>query len=68
MKLDTYEAVLDDVHFECIGTSTEEALKSLQSWLDEYTTGYKLVRFHLKKRFNQKDWVGQGGGDRRNGV
>lgn len=55
MILDTYEVVLDDVHFEALGTNEDEARKYLQSWLHEFTEGYKLRRFYLKKRFDQKD-------------
>lgn len=59
MTLDTYEAVLDDVHFDALGTSKDEALEYLKRWLDEFTSGYKLREFHLKKPFDPIDWRGK---------
>ena len=48
--LDTYEAILDNVHFPALGSSEDDARQCLQSWLDKFTEGYKLRRFYLKKR------------------
>ena len=47
---DTYEAILDNVHFPALGSSEDDARQCLQSWLDKFTGGYKLRRFYLKKR------------------
>ena len=46
---DTYEATLDDVHIEIVGTSTDDAQQSLKEWLDAYTNGYKLKGFKFKR-------------------
>ena len=55
--LDTYEAILDDVHFPALGSSKDDARQSLQSWLDKFTEGYKLRRFYLKKRSAKEETV-----------
>jgi len=55
--LDTYEAILDNVHFPALGSSKDDAHQSLQSWLDKFTEGYKLRRFYLKKRSAKEEIV-----------
>jgi hypothetical protein len=47
--LNTYEAIIDDMHFEAIGTSLDDAQVNLKEWLDKYTNGYKLVKFRFKR-------------------
>jgi hypothetical protein len=47
--LDTYEAILDNVHFPALGSSEDDARQCLQSWLDKFTEGYKFRRLYLKK-------------------
>ena len=55
--LDTYEAILDNVHFPALGSSEDDARQCLQSWLDKFTEGYKLRRFYLKKRSAKEETV-----------
>ncbi|MPZ05033.1 MAG: hypothetical protein GEU26_01205 [Nitrososphaeraceae archaeon] len=55
--LDTYEAILDNVHFPALGSSEDDARQCLQSWLDKFTEGYKLRRFYLKKRSAKEEAV-----------
>jgi hypothetical protein len=55
--LDTYEAILDDVHFSALGSSDDDARQYLQSWLDKFTGGYKLRRFYIKKRSAKEETV-----------
>jgi hypothetical protein len=47
--LNTYEAILDDLHMEAIGTTPEDAQENLKEWLDKYTQGYKLKGFKFKR-------------------
>jgi hypothetical protein len=55
--LDTYEAILDNVHFPAMGSSEDDARQCLQSWLDKFAEGYKLRRFYLKKRSAKEEIV-----------
>ena len=55
--LDTYEAILDNVHFPALGSSEDDARQCLQSWLDKFTEGYKLRHFYLKKRSAKEEAV-----------